>query len=112
MLTHLAGDVIDVVTTPTMLGLQGKRRANTRRIDTGIGTGELLDIGHRAYTYSDAQPGFAEVDLDEYHRLDSDLAFSRSLDLMRKAYGRDGDLEKSWEEHLQGMPLQLTKLVR
>ncbi|KAL4804018.1 hypothetical protein BDV18DRAFT_143686 [Aspergillus unguis] len=102
MLTHLAGDVIDVVTTPTVLGLQGKKKKTTRRIDPGIGTGELLDIGHRAYTYSDAQPGFAEVDLDEYHSLDADLAFTRSLEVLRRAYGRDGDLEKSYEEHLQG----------
>ncbi|KAL4985121.1 hypothetical protein BDW68DRAFT_165680 [Aspergillus falconensis] len=102
MLTHLAGDTIDVVTTPTVLGLQGKKKKSTRRINPGIGTGELLDIGHRAYTYSDAQPGFAEVDLDEYHRLDADLAFTRTLEVLRKAYGREGDLEKPWEEHLQG----------
>jgi hypothetical protein len=102
ILTHLAGDTIDVVTTPTLLGLQGKKKRSTRRINPGIGTGELLDIGHRAYTYSDAQPGFAEVDLDEYHRLDADLAFTRTLEVLRKAYGREGDLEQPWEEHLQG----------
>ncbi|RDW67228.1 dienelactone hydrolase [Aspergillus mulundensis] len=102
MLTHLAGDTIDVVTTPTLLGLQGKKKVSRRQINPGIGTGELLDIGHRAYTYSDAEPGFAEVDLDEYHRLDADLAFSRTLDVLRRSYGREGDLVKPLEEHLQG----------
>ncbi|KAL2796413.1 hypothetical protein BJX66DRAFT_299612 [Aspergillus keveii] len=102
ILTHLAGDTIDVTTTPTVLGLQGKKKRTSRRIDPGIGTGERLHIGHRAYTYFDAQPGFAEVDLDEYNRLAADMAFTRTLDVLRSAYGRDTDLEKSWENHLQG----------
>ncbi|KAL4793862.1 hypothetical protein BDV19DRAFT_211848 [Aspergillus venezuelensis] len=102
MLTHLAGDVIDVTTTPTMLGLQGKKKRNTRQINPGIGTGEQMDIGHRAFTYSSSEPGFAEVDLDEYNRLDADLAFTRTLEVLRRAYGQDRDLEKAWEEHLQG----------
>ncbi|KAL4932356.1 dienelactone hydrolase [Aspergillus undulatus] len=102
MLTHLAGDVIDVTTTPTMLGLQGKKKRHTRQINPGIGTGEQFDIGHRSYTYSGSQPGFAEVDIDEYNRLDADLAFTRTLEVLRRAYGQDRDLEKPWEEHLQG----------
>ncbi|KAL2866916.1 dienelactone hydrolase [Aspergillus lucknowensis] len=85
ILTHLAGDTIDVTTTPA-----------------GIGTGERLHIGHRAYTYSDAQPGFAEQDLDEYNRLAADLAFARTRDVLRQAYGQDIDLEQPWESHLQG----------
>ncbi|KAL2810924.1 hypothetical protein BJX63DRAFT_422763 [Aspergillus granulosus] len=102
VLSHLAGDTIDVTTTPTVLGLQGKKKRNTRRIDPGIGTGERLHIGHRAYTYFDAQPGFAEQDLDEYNRLAADMAFTRTLDVLRSAYGRNTDLEQSWENHLQG----------
>ncbi|KAL4787628.1 hypothetical protein BJX76DRAFT_302207 [Aspergillus varians] len=102
LLTHLAGDVIDVTTTPTLLGLQGKKKRSTRQINPGIGTGEQLEIGHRAYTYSDAEPGFAEVDQDEYNRIDADLAFTRTLEVLRRAYGQDRDLEKPWEEHLQG----------
>ncbi|KAL2832488.1 hypothetical protein BDW59DRAFT_105571 [Aspergillus cavernicola] len=102
ILTHLAGDTIDVITTPTVLGLQGKKKQTTRQINPGIGTGEILEIGHRAFTYSDADPGFAEQDLDEYHRLAADLAFSRTLEIMRKAYGQNVDLEKPWEDHLQG----------
>ncbi|KAI9372762.1 hypothetical protein BJX61DRAFT_505906 [Aspergillus egyptiacus] len=101
-LTHLAGDTIDVTTTPTMLGLQGKKRRSTRRIDPGIGTGELLEIGHRAYTYFDAEPGFAEADQDEYNKIAADLAFTRTLRLLRSGYGQNVDLEKPWEEHLQG----------
>jgi hypothetical protein len=101
-LTHLAGETVDVTTTTQVLGIQGKKKKSTRRIDPGIGTGELLDIGHRAYSYYDAEPGFAEVDLDEYDRLAADIAFSRTLEVLRKGYGRDVDLEKPWEDHLQG----------
>lgn len=103
ILTHLAGEVIDVITTPTVLGLQGKKKRSTRQIDPGIGVGEQLEIGHRAYTYSESEPGFAEVDQEEYNRLDADLAFTRSLEVLRRAYGQDRDLEQAWEEHLQGM---------
>ncbi|OJJ06769.1 hypothetical protein ASPVEDRAFT_88056 [Aspergillus versicolor CBS 583.65] len=102
ILTHLAGEVIDVITTPTVLGLQGKKKRTTRQINPGIGVGEQLEIGHRAYTYSESEPGFAEVDQEEYNRLDADLAFTRSLEMLRRAYGQDRDLEKPWEEHLQG----------
>ncbi|KAL4875473.1 hypothetical protein BJY04DRAFT_164411 [Aspergillus karnatakaensis] len=101
-LTHLAGDEVDVISRPQLLGIQGKQKRTTRRIDPGTGTGELLDIGHRAYTYYDADPGFAEVDLDEYNKLAADLAFSRTLEVLRRGYGRDTDLEKPWEDHLQG----------
>ncbi len=102
ILTHLAGEAIDVITIPTVLGLQGKKKRSTRQINPGIGVGEQLEIGHRAYTYSESEPGFAEVDQDEYNRLDADLAFTRSLEVLRRAYGQDRDLEKPWEEHLQG----------
>ncbi|PLB50643.1 dienelactone hydrolase [Aspergillus steynii IBT 23096] len=101
VMTHLAGSTVDVTTTPTMLGLQGKRRTNTRQINPGLGSGERLNIGHLAYTYEHAQPGFAETDLDEYDRLASELAWSRSLQMLRKGFGKDPDIEEKWEEHLE-----------
>ncbi|GES59947.1 dienelactone hydrolase [Aspergillus terreus] len=101
VLTHLAGDTVDVTTTPTMLGLQGKKKRTTRQINPGMGTGERLNIGHTAYTYEYVRPGFAEHDLEEYDRLAADLAFSRTLAVLRRGFGREVDLEEPWEEHLE-----------
>ncbi|PWY75526.1 dienelactone hydrolase [Aspergillus heteromorphus CBS 117.55] len=101
VLMHLAGNTVDVVTIPTVIGLQGKRHRSTKRIDPGIGTGERLKIGWPAFTYESVQPGFAEHDLEEYDRLASDLAWSRTLETLRKAYGKDRDLEGKWEEELE-----------
>ena len=98
---HLAGSTVDVVTTPTALGLQGKKRRATREINPGIGTGERLHLGYPAYTY-EVDPGFAEHDLDEFDRLAANLAWSRSLFVLRKAFNKDLDLEARWEEHLDG----------
>ncbi|OJJ50622.1 hypothetical protein ASPZODRAFT_56374 [Penicilliopsis zonata CBS 506.65] len=102
MVVHLAGSTIDVTTVPTALGLQMKRRRQTRQLKPGIGIGERLYLGYPAYTYESVQPGFAEHDLDEYDRLAAELAWSRSLHVLRKAFNRDLDLEKKWEEHLEG----------
>ncbi|PLN83224.1 dienelactone hydrolase [Aspergillus taichungensis] len=99
VLVHLAGSTVDVVTTPTALGLQGKKRRATREINPGIGTGERLYLGYPAYTY-EVEPGFAEHDLDEFDRLAASLAWSRSLFVLRKAFNKDLDLEARWEEHL------------
>ncbi|BCR87222.1 dienelactone hydrolase [Aspergillus chevalieri] len=102
VLTHLAGSTVDVTTVPTALGLQGKKRRRTRQINPGIGTGERLNIGFPTYTYEYVQPGFAEHDLDEYDRLASELAWTRTLHVLRKGFGKDLDLEGRWEEHQEG----------
>ncbi|OOF91351.1 hypothetical protein ASPCADRAFT_155023 [Aspergillus carbonarius ITEM 5010] len=101
VLTHLAGDTVDVVTIPTVIGLQGKKHRSTRQINPGIGTGERLQIGWPAFTYESVQPGFAEHDLEEYDRLASDLAWSRTLGVLRKAFGKDLDLEAHWEDLME-----------
>ncbi|KAE8355062.1 hypothetical protein BDV28DRAFT_155662 [Aspergillus coremiiformis] len=101
ILTHLAGSTVDVTTIPTALGMQGKKKRAARRINPGMGTGERLNLGHTAYTYEHVQPGFAEHDLKEYDRLACDLAFSRSLQVLRRGFNKDVDLEERWEEHLE-----------
>ncbi|PYH99732.1 dienelactone hydrolase [Aspergillus ellipticus CBS 707.79] len=101
LLMHLAGTSVEVVTTPTVIGLQGKRHRSTKRIEPGIGTGERMKIGWPAFTYESVQPGFAEHDLEEYDRLAADLAWSRTLETLRKGFGKDKDLEGRWEDHLE-----------
>ncbi|PYH47175.1 dienelactone hydrolase [Aspergillus saccharolyticus JOP 1030-1] len=101
VLCHLAGNTVDMITIPTALGLQGKKKRTTKKINPGIGTGERLNIGWPTFTYASVEPGFAESDLEEYDRLASDLAWSRTLQVLRKAFGKDLDLEWRWEEHLE-----------
>lgn len=55
--------------------------------------------GSHAYAYPDAVPGFAEHDLDVYDKISAGLAWSRSLDVMRKAFEIEVDLEAVWERH-------------
>ncbi|OGE54818.1 hypothetical protein PENARI_c005G10348 [Penicillium arizonense] len=100
VLVHLAGETVDVLVQPVALGLQGKKRRQTRPLNPGIGTGERLDLGYPSFTYDNAQPGFAETDLEEYDHLSADLAFTRTLKTLRKGYSRDPDFERRWEEHV------------
>ncbi|KAJ5454102.1 uncharacterized protein N7458_005058, partial [Penicillium daleae] len=99
VLVHLAGDSVDVTTIPVALGLQGKKRRKTRPINPGIGTGERLELAYPAYTYNHAPPGFAEHDMEEYDHLAAGLAWARTLEVLRKGFSREADLERRWEEH-------------
>ncbi|KAL1311523.1 hypothetical protein AAFC00_001644 [Neodothiora populina] len=55
---------------------------------------------HRNYIYPDTEVGFAESDLDEYERVSANLAWSRTLATIRKAFRIDVDLEPLWDEYL------------
>ena len=55
---------------------------------------------YRSYSYPEAQPGFAEEDLDEYDKISTSLAWSRTLATVRKGFEIEKDLEKVWEEHV------------
>lgn len=72
-------------------------------MNPGIGTGERLELAFPAFTYEHAQPGFAEHDMQEYDRLASDLAWTRTLRTLRKGFARDADLEDRWEKHQEGL---------
>jgi hypothetical protein len=51
------------------------------------------------FTYEGVLPGFAERDLEEFESVAAGLAWSRTLGVLRKAFGVEGDLERVWEEH-------------
>ncbi|KAL8784621.1 MAG: hypothetical protein Q9213_003876 [Squamulea squamosa] len=55
--------------------------------------------GSHAYIYPHTEPGFAEHDLDVFDKPSAGLAWSRSLEVMRKAFEVEVDLEARWEEH-------------
>lgn len=52
-----------------------------------------------AYSYPQAEPGFAEHDLDQYDKVSAGLAWSRSLESVRRAFEVEVDLEGIWEDH-------------
>jgi dienelactone hydrolase len=107
VLVHLAGESVGVVTFPQALGIQGKRRVRTKRIQPGIGLGERLNLAFPTFTYEFAQPGFAEHDLDEYDHVSAELAWTRSLEIIRRAFRKDADLEKTVEDNQESESLFL-----
>ncbi|KAL0934647.1 uncharacterized protein CTRU02_211446 [Colletotrichum truncatum] len=101
-LVHLAaGEEIGITKQSQMVGIQGKRRTTRKKVENGIGTGGTLRLAYPTYTY-DAEPGFAEHDLDEYNKVSAELAWSRSLGVARKAFNNHVDLELVLEENVQG----------
>ncbi|RYP71485.1 hypothetical protein DL771_004740 [Monosporascus sp. 5C6A] len=101
VLVHLAGDEVGVVKQSQLVGIQGKKRTSRKRIEPGIGAGKTLQLSYPSYTY-DAQPGFAEHDLEEYDKVSAELAWSRSLAAARKAFQREPNAELTLEQNIQG----------
>lgn len=97
----IAGEDVGVTKQTQLVGIQGKKRTSRRTIQPGMGTGGLLQLAFPSYTYQ-AQAGFAEHDLDEYNMICADLAWSRSLGTARRAFAQNVDLERVWEENVQG----------
>ncbi|KIW95954.1 uncharacterized protein Z519_03020 [Cladophialophora bantiana CBS 173.52] len=53
-----------------------------------------------SYRYENTRPGFAEHDLEEFDKIGTSLAWSRTLGLLRLAFDIEGpDLETIWEAH-------------
>lgn len=89
-LVHLpAGDEVGVAKQSQLVGIQGKRRVERKRIEAGAGVGGLLRLAYPAYTYR-AEQGFAERDMEEFDRVSAQLAWSRSLAAARRVFG-NGD---------------------
>lgn len=101
VLVHLAGQDIGIVKHSQMVGVQGKRRVVQRTIDPGIGAGKINRLAYPSYTYN-AQPGFAEHDLDEFDKISAELAWSRSLAAARKAFNHYANMELILDENIQG----------
>ncbi|KAK8241386.1 dienelactone hydrolase-like protein [Phyllosticta capitalensis] len=99
IMVHLAGTQIGVNRTSEVLGIQGKRKTVRRRITQGIGTGGTQKLKYPCYTYTGVEPGFAEHDLDEYDKVADAVAWTRSLDTIRKGFSAELDIERPWEEN-------------
>ncbi|KAI1173229.1 hypothetical protein F4777DRAFT_558497 [Nemania sp. FL0916] len=105
VLVHAAGEEIGVVMRSQIVGIQGKQRVVGRAL-RGAGVGGRALVGDAmcafpCYWYK-APAGFAEGDLDEYDAIAADLAWSRSLDTVRKALGVEMEVEGAVEKNLEG----------
>ncbi|EOD47238.1 Dienelactone hydrolase [Neofusicoccum parvum] len=100
VMVHLAGTQIGVNKQTEFLGLQGKRRTITKKITPGIGTGGMQSkLKYPCYTYQGVEPGFAEHDLEEYDKVADAVAWSRSLDTIRRGFSAELNIETMWEEN-------------
>jgi hypothetical protein len=108
VLVHLAlgtgseDPTIGVSRRSEALGLQGRKRTVQKRITPGIGTGGLQSkIEYPVYTYEGVDDGFAEHDLEQYDGVADALAWSRSLSMVRRGFGAEVELERTWEENTE-----------
>ncbi|KAK5114548.1 hypothetical protein LTR62_002483 [Meristemomyces frigidus] len=53
-----------------------------------------------SYTYPSAVPRFAESDQETYDKVSANLAWTRTLRVLRRAFTIEVDLEKIWEDHV------------
>jgi hypothetical protein len=100
VLVHLVGDMIKIIRTPEVLGIQGKKKIIDKRTGSGAGLGGELKLSFQAYKYPGVEEGFAESDLDEYDAAAAGLAWSRSLGVVRKALRIASDIERIRDEQL------------
>ena len=102
VLIHLVGREIGVSKTPEVLGIQGKRKTVPKRVGQGPGLGGLLGLDFATtYTYEGVDSGFAEHDLDEFNEVATGLAWSRSLGVVRRAFGIQSGIERLRDQHME-----------
>lgn len=64
-----------------------------------IASSQNIGTRHPSYTYPDTAAGFAERDSEQHDKIGARLAWTRTLGLMRRAFGINVDLEAIWENH-------------
>lgn len=102
VLIHLVGNEIGVNKTPEVLGIQGKRKTVRKRVEAGVGLGGKMRLDFcQVYKYEGLESGFAEHDLDEYDAVGTGLAWSRSLEIVRRAFGMRVDIERIRDQHVE-----------
>ncbi|KAJ5885397.1 hypothetical protein N7495_009907 [Penicillium taxi] len=76
VIIHVAGSSINILGLP-----------KTKHIDPGVGTGERLNWAYPAYTYR-AAPGFAEEERRQFDVASANLAWTRTLQALRKGFNK------------------------
>ena len=77
-----------------------KSAINSLNVVVHLTTAQNFAPKYKLYAYPEVQPGFAEADLEEYDKIASGLAWSRTLGAVRKGFEIQIDLERIWEEHV------------
>ena len=54
----------------------------------------------RFYSYPGVEAGFAEENLEQYDKISANLAWSRTLSILRKGFDIEVDLEQIWDDHV------------
>ena len=103
VLVHLAGSDVGVRRTQEVLGIQGKRRTIRKRLSPGLGVGGELKLSYPSYSYRDVGSGFAEHDLEEFDGVVHEVAWTRTVRLLREAFGVSVDVEGVWDGFVSGM---------
>jgi len=107
VLVHLCGEQnVGVRHKAEILGIQGKMQTRKKRVERGRGLGGGMEVGRRhglgdgvgeggmkVYVYPGTESGFAESDLDEFNPVACELAWGRSLGVVRDALGVRVDVE-------------------
>lgn len=68
-------------------------------VQVHLASSQKFGTRHLSFRYPDTQPGFAEHDLEEYDNVGANIAWSRTLGILRKGFGIDADLERIWDDH-------------
>lgn len=83
---HLAGEEVGVVKHSQLAGAGGKRRVVRKGLEEERkGGDQMAEVTYPCYKY-DAEPGFAEQDLDVYDGDSAALAWNRSLATVKRAF--------------------------
>lgn len=86
VVVHLAGDEVGEVHHSQLAGVEGKRKVVRHELKDAPGKGKKLeDFAYPCYKY-DAEPGFAERDLDVYDGESAMKAQDRTLKAVKKAF--------------------------
>ena len=109
ILVHLANGSLGIRKRPEILGIQGKPKTVKRRVARGIGLGGEMKFNFPSYKY-DSPVGFAEEDLEDHDPIAAELAWSRTLRVLREAFGMKVDIEKIRDEYWEGERNELTNL--
>ncbi|KAI4156634.1 MAG: hypothetical protein LQ340_000137 [Diploschistes diacapsis] len=111
VLMHLAGGVVGVRRNQELLGVQGKLKTVRKRLARGLGVGGEMKLGCASYKYEGVEPGFAEQDLEDFDSIAEDLAWGRTLQVLRQAFGMKVDVEKIRDQHMEDVRANLSKAL-
>lgn len=84
---------------PDRLPAPGAGYPPSLRVTVHLAGSQLGAPKFHSYSYPQVEPGFAEHDLDQFDKVAAGLAWARSLELVRKGFEVEVDLEGIWEDH-------------